>query len=67
MPLLLVLGFMLISLARLGDIAVERHLDDDRSSVRMINSCRGFCSVPGPLQTVQRVEFWEVSSCPESF
>ena len=21
-------------------------------------SCRGFCSVPGPLQTVQRAEFW---------
>ena len=23
-------------------------------------SCRGFCSVPGPLQTVQRAEFWGV-------
>ena len=23
----------------------------------MINSCRGLCSVPGPLQTVQRAEF----------
>ena len=24
----------------------------------MLQSCRGFCSVPGPLQTVQRAEFW---------
>ena len=23
-------------------------------------SCRGFCSLPGPLQTVQRAELWEV-------
>ena len=23
-------------------------------------SCRGFCSVPGPLQTVQRAQLWEV-------
>ena len=25
-----------------------------------IRSCRGYCSGPGPLQTVQRAEFWEV-------
>ena len=25
-----------------------------------IASCRGFCSVPGPLQTVQRAEMWSV-------
>ena len=24
----------------------------------MIDSCGGFCSVPGPLQTVQRAKFW---------
>ena len=23
-----------------------------------MRACRGFCSVPGPLQTVQRAEFW---------
>ena len=23
-------------------------------------SCRGFCSVPGPLQSVQRAEMWGV-------
>ena len=32
------------------------HLDDDVAT----GSCRGYCSVPGPLQTVQRAEFWEV-------
>ena len=26
----------------------------------MINSCRGYNSVPGPLQTVQRAELWGV-------
>ena len=26
-------------------------------------SCRGFCSVPGPLQSVQRAEMWGVISC----
>ena len=25
-----------------------------------VESYRGFCSVPGPLQTVQRTEFWGV-------
>ena len=24
------------------------------------SSCLGFCSLPGPLQTVQRAEFWGV-------
>ena len=23
-------------------------------------SCMGFCSVPGPLQTVQKADFWSV-------
>ena len=27
---------------------------------RNIGSCRGFRAVPGPLQTVQRAEFWGV-------
>ena len=25
-----------------------------------MHSCRGFCSVPGPLQSVQRAEMWGV-------
>ena len=25
-----------------------------------VQSCRGFCSVPGPLQSVQRAEMWGV-------
>ena len=25
-----------------------------------VHSCRGFCSVPGPLQSVQRAEMWSV-------
>ena len=24
-----------------------------------VSSCRGFCSVPGPLQSVQKAEMWE--------
>ena len=26
----------------------------------VVESCRGFCSVPGPLQTVQLAQFWSV-------
>ena len=26
----------------------------------LVHSCRGFCSVPGPLQSVQRAEMWGV-------
>ena len=26
----------------------------------MVSACRGFLSVPGPLQTVQRAELWGV-------
>ena len=36
------------------------HLDDDIGGDRAIRSCRGHCSVPGPLQTLQRAESWEV-------
>ena len=35
------------------------HVDGLRS-VRAVQSCRGFCSVPGPLQSVQRAEMWGV-------
>ena len=36
------------------------HLDDDVGEGRANRSCRGYCSVPGPQQTVQRAEFWSV-------
>ena len=45
---------------RSGHLWADRwwgHLDDDVGGNMAIGSCRGFCSVPGPLQTVQRAEF----------
>ena len=36
------------------------HWDDDVGVGAAISACRGFCSVPGPLQTVQRTELWGV-------
>ena len=36
------------------------HLDDELGRDRATRSCRGYCSVPVPLQTVQMAEFWEV-------
>ena len=35
------------------------HVDRVRLEGQM-HSCRGFCSVPGPLQSVQRAEMWGV-------
>ena len=35
------------------------HVDDVRIDPNA-TSCRGFCSVPGPLQSVQRAEMWRV-------
>ena len=32
------------------------HMDKIRSGVGEVQPCRGFCSVPGPLQSVQREE-----------
>ena len=37
------------------------HLDKDVGEDAVVSACRGFCSVPGPLQSVQRAEFWGVS------
>ena len=37
-----------------------RHIDDDVQGDRTVASCRGYCSVPGPFQTVQRAELWGV-------
>ena len=36
------------------------HWDDDVGDDSVVPACRGFCSVPGPLQTVQRAELWGV-------
>ena len=36
------------------------HLDDDVGEGAVVSACRGFCSVRGPLQSVQRAEFWGV-------
>ena len=36
------------------------HWDDDVGDGSVLSACRGFCSVPGPLQTVQRAELWVV-------
>ena len=36
------------------------NLDDDVGEGRADRSCRGYCSVPGPLQSVQRPELWGV-------
>ena len=36
------------------------HLDEDVGDDAVVSACRCFCSVPGPLQSVQRAEFWSV-------
>ena len=33
------------------------HLDEDVGEDAVVSACRSFCSVPGPLQCVQRAEF----------
>ena len=35
------------------------HVDDIRTDLDHV-CCRGFCSVPGPLQSVQRAELWGI-------
>ena len=35
-------------------------MDEDVGEDAVVSACRGFCSVPGPLQSVQRAEFWGV-------
>ena len=34
------------------------HWDEGVRDDSVASACRGFCSVPGPLQTVQRAELW---------
>ena len=36
------------------------HVDSDVQGDLAVASCRGYCSVPGPLQSVQRAELWGV-------
>ena len=36
------------------------HVDSDDQGNQAVASCRRYCSVPGPLQTVQRAELWGV-------
>ena len=35
-------------------------MDEGVGEDAVASACRGFCSVPGPLQSVQRAEFWGV-------
>ena len=44
--------------SRLWAIWRRGHLDEDVGEDAVAGACRGFCSVPGPLQSVQRAEFW---------
>ena len=53
--------FLLVCLVCIGTTAGGfGHLDEIRSDDGVVQSCWGFCSVPGPLQSVQRAEFWEI-------
>ena len=45
---------------RLWDCWNWGHWDDDVHDGSVVSACRGFLSVPGPLQTVQRAELWGV-------
>ena len=46
-----------------GRLWAERswgHIDDGLDENGIVSSCRGYCSVLGPLQSVQRAELWGV-------
>ena len=53
------LGFHLVFLVVFG-LGVLGDVDSDDQGDQAVASCRGYCSVPGPLQTVQRAELWGV-------
>ena len=57
--LLQVLGSLLTSLITAG-VVVGRVMLMGVRAVGEVPSCRGFCSVPGPLLSVQRAEMWGV-------
>ena len=52
-------GFFAHQSVNLWDDRRRGHVDGVRA-VGEVPSCRGFCSVPGPLQSVQRAEMWDV-------
>ena len=56
----LVLGFLLISLSIAGEHVGGDMLILFAPVVGDGRVCKGFCSVPGSLQTVQRAELWGV-------
>ena len=51
-------GCFTYRVSRLGANWKWGHLDGDVRDNSVASACRGFCSVPGPLQTVQRAELW---------
>ena len=51
-------GFFTHSIGRLRAARRWGHLDDGVGGGRADGYCRSYCSVLGPLQTVQRAEFW---------
>ena len=58
---LLLLVFMLACMPITGGTGDGGHFDDLGVAPDGLSSfCVGFCSLPGPLQTVQRAEFWGV-------
>ena len=58
--LLLGLGALLIRVSPLWASWRWGRWDDDVGDDAVVSACRGFCSVSGPLQTVQRAELWGV-------
>ena len=54
---LLGLGFLLIRLRHFWRHRRWCHVDGIRVDPDLA-CCKGFCSVPGPLQSVQRAEMW---------
>ena len=52
-------GFFLTNLNISGGVVGVGHVDGIRPDQDQA-SCRGFCSVPGPLQSVQRADMWGV-------
>ena len=57
---MLVLVFMLACMLITGGTGVGHFDDLGLTPDGLSSSCFGFCSLPGPLQTVQRAEFWGV-------
>ena len=56
----LVLGFHLVILVFFWAGRSWGQVDDDDQGNQIVACCRGYCSVPGPLQSVQRAELWGV-------